>query len=232
MNNKDSYWFKHDSTAGRGLKMRKMAYIYGHWGKGVYWDVIEILRDQEKYCFEKDESSLQLLADLIGCRHETRFITWFNDCLRIGLFQVKGSVFFCPPLTENMKVWETKKTNGKKGGRPHKKNLIKTETKTELKANKKHKIIEDNIIEDVYRQFLELVSKGEYDSRIEALYINNKLEKGSISSLVDEFYNHIVSIDKKHETPEEFFKHFINWLIKQNDNGRLSKYQKITKGSL
>ena len=48
---KDSYWFKHDSTAGRGLKMRKMAHIYSHWGKGIYWDVVEILRDQDCYRF-------------------------------------------------------------------------------------------------------------------------------------------------------------------------------------
>ena len=75
---KDAYWFKHDSTAGRGIKMRKMTHIYGHWGKGIYWDVIEVLRDQKNYRFESDESSLQLLSDLIGCKDQIKFINWFS----------------------------------------------------------------------------------------------------------------------------------------------------------
>lgn len=116
---KDSYWFKHDDSAGRGLKMRKMSHIYGHWGKGIYWDVVEILRSQDKYMFSSDESSLSLLSDLIGCKDESKFINWFNDCIRIGLFEIVDKSFFlCPPLTENMKVWEAKKDNGSKGGRP------------------------------------------------------------------------------------------------------------------
>lgn len=153
---KDSYWFKHDDSAGRGLKMRKMSHIYGHWGKGIYWDVVEILRSQDKYMFSSDESSLSLLSDLIGCKDESKFINWFNDCIRIGLFEIVNKSFFlCPPLTENMKVWEAKKDNGKKGGRPSNNTKNKANQKlneSELKANQKHKIIEDKIIEDKRRE--------------------------------------------------------------------------------
>ena len=78
---KDSYWFRHDSSAGRTLKMRKMSHIYGHEGKGMYWDVVEVLRDQDGYQFNSDDSSLNLLADLIGCKDEIRFYNWFQDCL-------------------------------------------------------------------------------------------------------------------------------------------------------
>ena len=153
MAKKDSYWFKHDSTAGRGLKMRKMAHIYSHWGKGVYWDVVEILRDQKNYQFEHDESSLQLLCDLVGCKHENRFLNWFNDCVSIGLFEISGKYFNCPPLLDNMEVWETKKVNGSLGGRP-KNNRIKTETITELKPNQNHNRTEDKIIEYNKKEFL------------------------------------------------------------------------------
>ena len=65
-NKKDSYWFRHDSSAGRGLKLRKIQYLYGHWGKGIYWDVVEILRDSARYTHSADELALKILADIIG----------------------------------------------------------------------------------------------------------------------------------------------------------------------
>lgn len=144
---KDSYWFRHDSTAGRGTRMRKMAFIYSHWGKGVYWDVIEMLRDQENYKFPCSDFDLKMLADLIGCKDETKFINWFNDCVKFGLFKVEGEEFFSEILCENMKRWETSKENGKKGGRPPKqkpkKNLNDNPTN-----NLNETIIEEDSIED------------------------------------------------------------------------------------
>ena len=148
---KDAYWFKHDSTAGRGLRMRKMAHIYGHWGKGIYWDVIEILRDQSNYCFDSDDSSLQMLADLIGCKDESKFLSWFRDCIRFELFLIQDNKFFSEVMCENMEVWETKKGNGGKGGRPKKTETITesiTESKPKHEPNRNHKIIEDKIIEN------------------------------------------------------------------------------------
>jgi uncharacterized phage protein (TIGR02220 family) len=115
---KDSYWFRHDSTAGRGTRMRKIAFIYGHWGKGVYWDVIEMLRDQENYLYSCDEFDLKMLADLIGCKDETRFMNWFNDCIKFKLFIVEDGYFYSQVLCDNMKSWEASKNNGSKGGRP------------------------------------------------------------------------------------------------------------------
>lgn len=129
---KDSYWFKHDSTSGRGLRIKKIQHIYGHWGKGVYWDVIEVLREQDNYTFESDESSLQMLSELIGLKEFEKFSNWFNDCLKLGLFKIANNRFFSEVLIENMSNWESKKSNGNKGGRPP-----KTETETELKP--KHK---------------------------------------------------------------------------------------------
>lgn len=150
---KDSYWFRHDSTAGRGLRMRKMAHIHGHWGKGVYWDVIEILRDQANYCFDYDDSSLQMLADLIGCKDEAMFMTWMRDCVKLNLFEVSENKFFSAILCENMSKWETKKRNG-------------SEPKAKRQAKRKDKIIEDKRTEEeiiktviIFNQF--------YDSEIE-----------------------------------------------------------------
>jgi uncharacterized phage protein (TIGR02220 family) len=146
MSKKDSYWFRHDSTAGRALKMRKMAHIYGHWGKGVYWDVCEILRDNENYSFESDESSLQMLADLIGCKDENKFISWYRDCIKYGLLDEVDGMFFSPALSNGMVRWEASKNNGSKGGRPKKEteNKPKQKPKENLNNNLNETITEQN----------------------------------------------------------------------------------------
>jgi len=153
---KDSYWFRYDSTAGRGLKMRKIAHIYGHWGKGIYWDVVEMLRDTENCEYSNEEFDLVMLADLIGCKDSDKFINWYQDCIKFGLLEEQDGKFYSPALKAVMGVWETKKINGSKGGRPRKettekkpnKNLIETEKKPNTKADENHNIIEHNRIED------------------------------------------------------------------------------------
>ena len=155
---KDSYWFKHDSTAGRGTRMRKMAFIHGHWGKGIYWDVIEILRDQDGYTFEKDETSLQMLCELIGCNDVSKFMNWFNDCVRLDLLQTKGNIFFSYVLCQNMNKWETTKLAGiqsgiKRNERKHERNV--NETGTKARTKREHKIIEDKIIEEKNEIFMD-----------------------------------------------------------------------------
>jgi len=155
MKSKDFYWFKHDSGFGRSIEMRKIAHIYGHWGKGIYWDVIEILRDQSNYVFNSDDSSLQLLCDLIGCKDEAKFISWFNDCIKIGLFSTKESCFYSEILCENMGVWETKKVNGSNGGRSNTKRIeseLSSETKAKVVAKSKRIESESSSIREEKRR--------------------------------------------------------------------------------
>lgn len=239
MSNKDSYWFRHDSTAGRGLKMRKMAHIYKHWGKGVYWDVVEILRDQKDYKFESDESSLQLLCDLIGCKDEARFISWFNDCLKIGLFEIDNGFFVCPPLIENMKRWEASKNNGSKGGRPKKetqkkpkKNLTDNLEKTIIGD----KSIEHNRIEEVlkpYFDFIGEVKDGQHDMITESWLMKLKIPKTSLTELLtNDFRAQLITDNKQHKNTLEVRKHFYAFLNKLDQIGKLDKYKQRSKGML
>lgn len=135
---KDSFWFKHDSSSGRGIKIRTIQHIHGHWGKGVYWDVLEILREQDGYKYEHSEMSLGILCSLIGIQYDHKFINWFSDCKRLELFKTDDSHFWSDVLCENMEVWEKKKDNGNQGGRPKKNltnNLNETKGITETKPN-------------------------------------------------------------------------------------------------
>ncbi|MEP7358120.1 MAG: conserved phage C-terminal domain-containing protein [Anaerolineales bacterium] len=154
---KDAYWFRHDAGAGRGTRMRKMQHIYGHWGKGVYWDVIEMLREQDEYKHESDDSSLQMLCDLIGCKDEVKFLNWFKDCIKFELFVEKYGFFMSSVLCENMQKWEQKKASGSEGGKETKRKSSEHSSKraanlvANTAAKEQDKRIEENRIEDKIR---------------------------------------------------------------------------------
>lgn len=145
---KDAYWFRHEVGASRTLRMLKIQHIYGHEGKGVYWDLVEVLREQDGYKYSSDESDLQLLCKLIGHNDFTRFYNIFKEFLKLGLLEDKKGYFFSPKLNDVMKVWESKRSNGSKGGRPTNKKPNKKLNKTESKANQNHNRIEENRIEE------------------------------------------------------------------------------------
>lgn len=113
---KDAFWFRHDSSAGRDMKLLKIKGIHTHWGVGVFWEVIEVLRDQDGYKHECDESSLQLLCSLIGCNDVPKFLSWYRDTIRFKLFSEKDGFFFSESLIARMRKWESTKDNGSKGG--------------------------------------------------------------------------------------------------------------------
>lgn len=145
---KDAYWFRHDSNSGRGLRLRKLQHKHGHWGKGVYWDVVEVLREQSGYKYESDEASLQLLCELIVVKDFDHFKEFFEDCLTIKLFVRKNGKFYSETLIKNMKKWESSKSNGSKGGRPKgikNKNPINNPTESQSKANGNHNSIGEEI---------------------------------------------------------------------------------------
>jgi hypothetical protein len=121
MADKDAYWFRHDSNASRGLRLLQLKQIHGFWGLGVYWSVVEILREQEDYRYANDDNSLQLLCALIGCQDEAKFLSFYSDCMRIKLFQEQKGYFLSEGLTKSMAKWTTAKRNGSQGGRPQKK---------------------------------------------------------------------------------------------------------------
>ena len=115
---KDAFWFRHDSNASRDMKLLKLKALYDFWGIGLYWSVIELLREQDEYKFQSDESGLDMVCSLVSCLDNVRFHNWFNDCLKFNLFKIDNNYFFSESLCRRMTKWEILKANGDKGGRP------------------------------------------------------------------------------------------------------------------
>lgn len=169
---KDAFWFKHDSNSGRGLRLKKLQAKFGHWGKGVYWDVIEVLREQSGYKYEHAAESVALLGEMIGVKPGEDFKSFFAFCVDISLFKLKGNYFSSEVLTNNMKNWETKKANGSKGGRPktaEKKNRKKTETKADRNHKRREEErIEEKIIGDFFK-----VNGQVYRQKVSDFFLSN-----------------------------------------------------------
>lgn len=209
---KDTFWFTHDSNASRDIKLMQIKHMYDFWGIGVYWSVIEVLREQPDYKFSATESGIGLLSSLVMCSDTIRFSNWFNDCIRVELFRRDGDAFFSPSLRERMRFWDSKKVNGSKGGRP-KKTEPETETKPTALATENNNRIEQNRIEQNsvsahYVSFDHLSMTVEEFNRL----IEKGYSKDAIDSMVLEVKNY-----RNNKKYKELYLTVLNWLKKEED---------------
>lgn len=114
---KESFYFSHDCGASRDLKMIKLRRKHGWEGAGIFWAVIEALRETSNY-----EISIEDADDLLfefGIKREI-----FDYLFKCGLLIKDGDVFYSESLKRRMELKEsrikTNRENGRKGGRPKK----------------------------------------------------------------------------------------------------------------
>lgn len=166
---KDAYWFRHESNANRDPKIMMLKSVYGFEGYGLYWAIIEALREQEGYRIKVGGKFGFMPLSGIVQYDAVKFEEFVKDCINeFELFQIKGDYLECKALVDRMKKWEANKANGAKGGRPKKPKLNPTDNPngTQTKPNPKptekpretieiivDKIIEDNSIEEESTDF-------------------------------------------------------------------------------
>ncbi len=128
---KDAYYFSHDSSASRDIKMLKLKHKHSWQGIGLFWAIVETLRESTDYQFQSDEASIELLSTILGIDYAT-LNNVIQTCYEVGLFETNGTFFYSNSLNERMsemnKRRETGYKNGVLGGRP-------TETKTKNNLN-------------------------------------------------------------------------------------------------
>lgn len=130
---KDAYYFPHDSNARQDVKILKLRIKHGWAGYGLYWGIIEALRDQDNYAFEADQPELISLA--VGCSID-EITPVLNTCLEVGLLKKEDGYIFSPSLKRRMKrvddIREKRRLAGKKRAEQIQEEIKeKTEEKTE-----------------------------------------------------------------------------------------------------
>jgi hypothetical protein len=141
---KDVYWFKHDSNANDDPKTILLIEQLGLEGYGIYWILIEYLREQPEYKYPI--KLLPSIARRFGTSHEKVKTVVSN----YDLFITEGDVFYSPSLNKRMKPWDDQKTQnslkGKESGRVRRlkstKNLLLTDGKNEQQFNNSSTTVE------------------------------------------------------------------------------------------
>ena len=98
---KEAYYFSHDSNAQHDPKMIKLIYNLGWEGYGLYWGIVERLRNEKDYCMPTDYECIAM-AMRTECERIKSIIEDYN------LFVIEDDYFYSKSLLERMKLREIK----------------------------------------------------------------------------------------------------------------------------
>ena len=139
---KDAYYFPHDSNARTDQRIMKVRMEYGFVGYGIYFGLIEILREQANYTLSFDD--LESIA--FDLRVELDVI---EDIVNnYYLFEIEDDIFYSPSLKRRMEkldlIKEKRAEAGRIGGKSSSKSKASAKAKVKhLEASKGDKSIVD-----------------------------------------------------------------------------------------
>lgn len=115
---KDAYYFSHDSNAHHDPKILKLRMSLGWEGYGIYWAIIESLRNQENYMLSEDDFSFLTLSLAIDT---VKLEQMLSKCLDVGLLTLEDGNVFSGSLLRRMdkadKIRNKRKIAGALGGK-------------------------------------------------------------------------------------------------------------------
>ena len=137
---KDAYYFSHDSNAYSDPKILKLRMAFGWEGYGIFWAIIENLRNQENYTLAEDDFDFLTLSLAID---EAKLKQILSKCLAIGLLVLEDGNIFSRSLLQRMdkrqEIREKRKIAGAKGGRVSKPQANSKQNASKREAGKESK---------------------------------------------------------------------------------------------
>lgn len=153
---KETYYFSHDSNALTDTKILNMRADYGLEGYGLYWVIIEMMRNEENYKLELNKNTYRAIKTLTNTTIDIE--KFINDCIEdYKLFEQKDKKFYSNSLLKRMEVKEKKSAIAReKAQKRWNSNAIAMQQQCNSNANKvkENKIKEiknkRNKIKDIY----------------------------------------------------------------------------------
>lgn len=124
-NIKSAFYFSHDSNARNDNKIVKLRRKHGMAGYGVYWCIIEILRDTSD--FKMSEHDIEDIAYQLGESNEL-VASVVND---FGLFVHESASFYSVRLQRSMSKFVAKKRAQSMGGKKAQQNKKRNNSQDE-----------------------------------------------------------------------------------------------------
>lgn len=113
---KDAFWFPHDAGARNDPKIVRLRRMHGHAGVGVYWYVVEMLREANDDGYELELKSVDDIS--YDGRFEANMI---DSMIEIGLLDSSDTHFWSESLKRRMirmdEIREKRAVAGAKGGK-------------------------------------------------------------------------------------------------------------------
>lgn len=104
---KETYYFSHDSNALTDTKILNMRADYGLEGYGLYWAIIEMLRNEEDYKLTLNKNTYRAIKTLTNTSIDIE--KFIRDCLEeYELFEQDDEKFYSKSLLRRMQEKEKK----------------------------------------------------------------------------------------------------------------------------
>lgn len=185
---KDAFYFSHDSNAHKDPKILKLRSKFGWEGYGIYWAIIETLREQTDYKWKASDKQLLSFCFANGDEMVNQVI---DECLSIGLLAEEGDYIHSESLTRRMKmkedISEKRRAAGRKGG--------SSKSKANAKQNESNKGNKRKEINKEKERHLDhvLLTKNEYERLV------NDFGKETVDNKIDDLNNYIGSKGKRYK---------------------------------
>lgn len=185
-NSKDAYYFSHDSNARNDEKILAMRSVYGLEGYGMYFMIIEILREQTGYAIEVNKYVYGSLA--IQLQSSVKKVEKFiNDCVNeFSLLTIKDDFLFSESLLRRMEIVDTVSQKRKNASmtRWNNKNIDANGMQMECKCNPNDMPMESKEEEKIQKENKTEHNTAEIEDFFESVWIlyPKKAGKGSVSS--------------------------------------------------
>lgn len=240
---KETYYFSHDSNAITDTKILNMRSDYGLEGYGLYWVILEMMRNEKSYMLALNKNTYRAVKTLSNTSIDVE--KYIDDCINdYQLFIAENDKFYSKSFLERMLEYETKrlknKQNGQLGGRP-KSNPVKTQLKPngfqnetqknqskgnekKIKENKgkENKIHYADLVTMTNTEYEKLVSAYSKSFADECIYVLDNY-KGSCGKKYESDYRAILSwvVDKVKEKNNKSNKKFEQRAYQKSDFEKL-----------
>lgn len=221
---KDAYYFSHDSNAKDDPKILQLRMEMGWEGYGLFWALIELLRNESNHKMQKHYKSIAFALHT----QEDSIKKLIND---FDLFQLDDQYFWSESLLKRMEIKEShsekmrnaanKRWNKQDDAKAMLKHSLSNAQAMQLKESKvkeiKEKEIKENenkLNEDSHNQ----IFRDLWNNKIwlEGLAINWKADLKDVQNHLNKFRQECILKDEFKVSEKDAKEHFFNWVKKGN----------------
>ena len=213
---KETYYFSHDSNAITDTKILNMRADYGLEGYGLYWAIIEMMRNEEDYKLILNKNTYRAIKTLTNTTIDIE--KFINDCLEdYELFEQDDEKFYSNSLLRRMQEKEKKSVIAReKAEKRWNNNATALQQQCSSNANKvnKSKVNKSKINENK-------VNKKEQEEKIhfaDFVSMTNAEHQKLVSTYGTEFTDQCITVLDNYKgangkTYKSDYRAILNWVI-------------------